>query len=174
MNGAENKILPIKTDADISDEIFLDKQLYQNFSMSHYATPSTSPADGSSAPTRSISEANGRRETLGARVYRKNDDHTHDARLDYKRITQPQPTCYSCGLKGHKSTSCTNKERGFSSNSLSSCGQLEVSGRPVVEPLCYSLYSPADGSSVPTRSISEANAEERHWVRECVSFEVEG
>ncbi|KAF8778352.1 hypothetical protein HNY73_015083 [Argiope bruennichi] len=43
---------------------------------------------------------------------RKNDDHTHDARLDHKRITQPQPTCYSCGLKGHKSTSCTNKERG--------------------------------------------------------------
>ncbi|KAF8771164.1 hypothetical protein HNY73_018616 [Argiope bruennichi] len=37
-------------------------------SMSPYATPSTSPPDGSSVPTRSISEANGRRETLGARV----------------------------------------------------------------------------------------------------------
>ncbi|XP_055931873.1 uncharacterized protein K02A2.6-like [Argiope bruennichi] len=37
-------------------------------SMSHYATPSTSPADGSSVPTRNISEANGRRETLAARV----------------------------------------------------------------------------------------------------------
>ncbi|KAF8778526.1 hypothetical protein HNY73_015240 [Argiope bruennichi] len=44
--------------------------------------------------------------------YRKNDDHTHDARLDHKHVTQLQPTFYSCGLKGHKSTSCTNKERG--------------------------------------------------------------
>ncbi|KAF8771106.1 hypothetical protein HNY73_018560 [Argiope bruennichi] len=43
---------------------------------------------------------------------RKNDDHTHDARLDHKRVKQPQTTCYSCGLKGHKSTSRTNKERG--------------------------------------------------------------
>ncbi|KAF8793787.1 hypothetical protein HNY73_001828 [Argiope bruennichi] len=37
-------------------------------SMSPYATPCTSPADGSSVPTRSISEANGRRKTRGARV----------------------------------------------------------------------------------------------------------
>ncbi|KAF8789397.1 hypothetical protein HNY73_007337 [Argiope bruennichi] len=36
-------------------------------SMSPYATPPPTPADGSSVPTRRRSEANGRKETLGAR-----------------------------------------------------------------------------------------------------------
>ncbi|KAF8788180.1 hypothetical protein HNY73_009711 [Argiope bruennichi] len=135
--------------------------------------------------------------TFKQHVDRKNDDHTHDARLDHKRITQPQPTCYSCGLKGHKSTSCTNKERGKkcygcknfghihancpknSTNSISTANRntstpsvflqipsplwaLEVSGRPVVDgPHATPSTSPAAGSSVPTRSISEAKGKKR-------------
>ncbi|GFU83296.1 transposon Tf2-9 polyprotein [Trichonephila clavipes] len=32
-------------------------------------------------------------------------------RIEHKRFTNQQPICYSCGLKGHKSTLCPNKER---------------------------------------------------------------
>ncbi|GFY25385.1 transposon Tf2-9 polyprotein [Trichonephila clavipes] len=33
-------------------------------------------------------------------------------RIEHKRFTNQQPVCYLCGLKGHKSTLCSNKERG--------------------------------------------------------------
>ncbi|GBL82273.1 hypothetical protein AVEN_252448-1 [Araneus ventricosus] len=43
---------------------------------------------------------------------KKFDDPTHAAKFDRKRTPNPQPVCYSCGLKGHKSTQCTNKPHG--------------------------------------------------------------
>ncbi|GBM46256.1 hypothetical protein AVEN_224822-1 [Araneus ventricosus] len=39
---------------------------------------------------------------------KKSDDPTRTTKFDRK----PQPVCYSCGLKGHKSTQCTNKPHG--------------------------------------------------------------
>ncbi|GBO22891.1 Transposon Tf2-9 polyprotein [Araneus ventricosus] len=51
-----------------------------------------------------------------SRTFRPNNDKkidpTHAAKFDRKRIPNPQPICYSCGLKGHKSTQCTNKPHG--------------------------------------------------------------
>ncbi|GBN27272.1 Retrovirus-related Pol polyprotein from transposon 17.6 [Araneus ventricosus] len=48
-----------------------------------------------------------------SRTFRPNSDKkfdpTHAAKLERKRTPNPQPVCYSCGLKGHKSTQCTNK-----------------------------------------------------------------
>jgi ribonuclease HI len=41
---------------------------------------------------------------------RKFDTPPRDAKFEQKQVTQP--TCYTCGLKGHKSTFCKNKERG--------------------------------------------------------------
>ncbi|GBO12528.1 Retrovirus-related Pol polyprotein from transposon 17.6 [Araneus ventricosus] len=51
-----------------------------------------------------------------SRTFRPNNDKkfdpTHAAKFDRKRIPKPQPVCYSCGLKGHLSTQCTNKPHG--------------------------------------------------------------
>ncbi|GFS91959.1 retrovirus-related Pol polyprotein from transposon 297 [Nephila pilipes] len=41
---------------------------------------------------------------------RKLDDHSRDARIEHKQVTQP--TIYTCKLKGHKSTFCKNKDGG--------------------------------------------------------------
>ncbi|GBN16855.1 hypothetical protein AVEN_260486-1 [Araneus ventricosus] len=39
-------------------------------------------------------------------------DPTHAAKFERKRTPNPQLVYYSCGLKGHKSTQCTNKPHG--------------------------------------------------------------
>lgn len=36
----------------------------------------------------------------------------HPSRFDRKRPPNSQPICYSCGIKGHKSTLCPNREKG--------------------------------------------------------------
>ncbi|GFT67199.1 retrovirus-related Pol polyprotein from transposon 17.6 [Nephila pilipes] len=43
-------------------------------------------------------------------LIRKFDDHSRDARFRHKQVTQP--TCCTCGLEGHKSTFCKNKDHG--------------------------------------------------------------
>ncbi|GBL76128.1 hypothetical protein AVEN_234419-1 [Araneus ventricosus] len=43
---------------------------------------------------------------------KKVEDPTHTAKFERKRTPSPQPACYSCGLKGHKSTRCTNTPHG--------------------------------------------------------------
>ncbi|GFT56670.1 retrovirus-related Pol polyprotein from transposon 17.6 [Trichonephila clavipes] len=40
------------------------------------------------------------------------DSTSNQHRIEHKRFTNQQPICYLCGLKGHKSTLCPNKERG--------------------------------------------------------------
>ncbi|GBM91690.1 hypothetical protein AVEN_257233-1 [Araneus ventricosus] len=39
-------------------------------------------------------------------------DPTHVAKFERRCTPNPQPVCYFCGLKGHKSTQCTNKSHG--------------------------------------------------------------
>ncbi|GBM27035.1 Retrovirus-related Pol polyprotein from transposon 297 [Araneus ventricosus] len=51
-------------------------------------------------------------ETFRPNNDKKFDDPTHAAKFDRKRTPNSQPVCYSCGLKGHKSTLCTNKPHG--------------------------------------------------------------
>ncbi|GBM16121.1 hypothetical protein AVEN_163143-1 [Araneus ventricosus] len=43
---------------------------------------------------------------------KKFDDLTHAAKFERKRTPNPQPICYSCGLKVNKSTQYTNKPHG--------------------------------------------------------------
>ncbi|KAF8785991.1 hypothetical protein HNY73_011471 [Argiope bruennichi] len=141
--------------------------------MSPYATPSTSPADGSSVPTRSISEANGRRETLGARSCVRLLKYGKDKRVVFFRL---RTRSYMGALAGWILATLFNtldKDDDQTESSIFHNGKLSfqvflqipsplwpagsVRTACSMSPYATPSTSPADGSSVPTRSISEAN-----------------
>lgn len=45
-------------------------------------------------------------------IDKKFEDRTHNTKFDHKRVSNPQPACFACGVKSRKINQCVNKERG--------------------------------------------------------------
>ncbi|GFU16227.1 transposon Tf2-9 polyprotein [Trichonephila clavipes] len=59
--------------------------------------------------------------------FRDNENSTSNQhRIEHKRFTNQQPICYLCGLKGHKSTLCPNKERGKKCYGFKNFGHVQA------------------------------------------------